>query len=1139
MKSRILNQKFIALLSLLLLTTVFFLWPSHSFAAMEPVWQVLKNYQDTSSLGSKVYGIWNIFIKLTNGFVVVVLIAVAFAQILRLNINTYGVKKILPTLVLAIIAANFSFLFCRLLIDFSSILVSYFLQGSGGTNATKVVGALTNISKTVSTLSYGPCTSSNIADAGKSCYTYGTLFWQGIANLMILAGAIVMLILAYLFIIRNWLIYFFVALAPLAFMSLVLPQTKSLFTQWWTNFSKWVFMPVLSVFWIWVGSLWFSNIGAQGTLMSFIFSGVCFYLAITTPFKMGGTIMSAWGNIGKKITAPIGSFAKDQAGLWWSGQGARGKWYNPLGHIARGQEALKDMKKFNQEKIADNQQKSRAKMMDTYLHRGREEQRLQFGGDEEQAKKRIAKRFQESEKGKKWLEGREEWLNEGMVLDEQIKGNYSDARQKYYNSNKGAAVLAELTRAKQSALANEDKITIVEKDLLSRFFQGVGQFDNDKDKQLLTDRVLFLTRNLASDEIVKKSQQDKVDKVFQDQAHLSNMGLDSEEIAVLIKEYKVKGDRLKELDQKSLSSNITSTETAERNSLMSEEAEAGRKLGVQGFAAAALKSSQNKGKLDSEMEAFYNKRVSQNDAEHLKFMYNQNQPVGDRFVGFAGIAAQSNDKLKITDADRTIGKTMMTRVGKLTSIEVKGDIEKIIGQFTIGEIAEQLDPSRPNKEISKEAIINFKEGKLNLNEPKDNRYIEGRLLALTSKAKDTNSMEGQRAVLALSSMLSNPAAIEAGRKYNESIDRVAKPLQGDPDPKKQTQYKKFMNEKITIGAVPDPGSVRDQLQLKMATTGQGRKFAYSAVVDQPTLGTAKNVSEYLSSADPIIGYSRTNQRHNANDGDLSVMTQKIIGAVSQNTAIDYSKLQKTIGQVGMQKVAENSDAMKQMINTHSVNMAKSMAGAFGVQLKPELRKAFIEGISKLPKGSTNTQIATLLSALQPGSQATPPKEVKISIQQPDGTTQAITADQAVIRAKNIQSTENAIKIADRHQDVQDHMPFLSHFKNLSQSQAEDQRRILHEAFTKLKDDNTPHEELMKSIGEALRKTGFAPGDKMLSDETQQLSTFHSAYIASAAASESYKDGGKSLDMDSAANNVIKKLDESMRYKKEQPPAPKQ
>ena len=311
-KNKILNQKLFFLLTLFLLSAILFLWSSHAHAAATPpppvcpttLWQLLRDYKDVNCFGNKVYNIWNIFIKLANGFVVLLLIFVAFAQILRININTYGVKKVLPTLVLAIIAANFSFLFCRLLVDISSVIISLFLHGADGkgTNADGVVGALANIADSMDPLKGKPCT----AAITTGCYTYGDLLWQSIGNLMILAGAVILLILAYLFIVRNWIIYFLVAMAPLAFMSMVIPQTKSLFNQWWTNFSKWVFMPVVSVFWIWVGSLWFDDIKMTGgAFISFVFAGVCFYLALTTPFKMGGAVMSAWSKVGQK-TAKFG-----------------------------------------------------------------------------------------------------------------------------------------------------------------------------------------------------------------------------------------------------------------------------------------------------------------------------------------------------------------------------------------------------------------------------------------------------------------------------------------------------------------------------------------------------------------------------------------------------------------------------------------------------------------------------------------------------------------------------------------------------------------------------------------------------------------------------------------------------------------
>lgn len=299
----------------LILCVYLFLFTDKAYADSLAI--VLKG-EDAGGLGIKIKGIWQTIINLCNGLIIVVLIVVAFSQILRLNINTYGIKKILPVLIMAIIAANFSLLFCRLLVDFSSILSDVFINGVGpGTKQTvttsdNVVGAFTTISEGLKIPSGGPNTPTG--------YTFGTLFWHGIGNLMILAAAVVLVILAYLFLIRLWMIYFLVSIAPLAIMSIVLPQTKSLFNQWWTNFSKWVFMPIVSLFWIWLGAQWIDKVGAAGTFMSFVFAGVCLYLAVTTPFKMGGAVMGAWGKIGKtawgqtggRLTAFAGREAKER-----------------------------------------------------------------------------------------------------------------------------------------------------------------------------------------------------------------------------------------------------------------------------------------------------------------------------------------------------------------------------------------------------------------------------------------------------------------------------------------------------------------------------------------------------------------------------------------------------------------------------------------------------------------------------------------------------------------------------------------------------------------------------------------------------------------------------------------------------------
>ncbi len=271
----------------------------HAQAALKivPVYKVLQNTD--SGTGEQVKNIWKQLIDIVNYFIIAVLIFVAFVQILRINISTYGIKKILPALILAIIGANFSFLFCRLLVDLANIVMSLFIHGADGAVSN------TTLAENFSGGWADPKGFGLVPGVASADVSIGMLLWFTFAQLFVLAGAFITLLLAYLFFIRIWLIYFLVALAPLAFMATVLPQTKSVFTQWMSNFAKWVFLPVVSIFWIWLGNQWIGNV-KEDYMMSFVFAGVCYYLAITSPFKMGGAVMTAWGGIGKKVWGKTG-----------------------------------------------------------------------------------------------------------------------------------------------------------------------------------------------------------------------------------------------------------------------------------------------------------------------------------------------------------------------------------------------------------------------------------------------------------------------------------------------------------------------------------------------------------------------------------------------------------------------------------------------------------------------------------------------------------------------------------------------------------------------------------------------------------------------------------------------------------------
>ncbi|MFA7244281.1 MAG: hypothetical protein WC080_03290 [Patescibacteria group bacterium] len=309
------SQKFyrivaMANLIILILFVITLAFPAHAHA--ELLYQVL---QGTTGPSATIKEVWESIRSMVNYVVIAALIFIAFANILQLNINTYGIKKFLPALVMAVVLANFSYLICRFIVDLSSAAMSMLINspagGAGiGNNDYGISGAfLTNFDK--STL-----------------VTNGALNWKQIGLFLVLtlvefAGAIMVLVLAFFFFVRNYVLYFLVALAPLAFMASVLTLSKSVFNQWWQMFWKWTFMPVVSLFWLWVGGRWLAPLtdGDPGlSFLSILFAGVCFYLAITTPQMMGKGVMTAWNNLGKwgwnktggRAAKYAGDFAKEK-----------------------------------------------------------------------------------------------------------------------------------------------------------------------------------------------------------------------------------------------------------------------------------------------------------------------------------------------------------------------------------------------------------------------------------------------------------------------------------------------------------------------------------------------------------------------------------------------------------------------------------------------------------------------------------------------------------------------------------------------------------------------------------------------------------------------------------------------------------
>ena len=92
---------------------------------------------------------WKIVRDLTNVFFVLVLLIIAFATILR--IETYGMKALLPKLIIAALLINFSLVISYVFLDFAGVITNTFLETSGDDRFFTNIGALLQVQKIIAT----------------------------------------------------------------------------------------------------------------------------------------------------------------------------------------------------------------------------------------------------------------------------------------------------------------------------------------------------------------------------------------------------------------------------------------------------------------------------------------------------------------------------------------------------------------------------------------------------------------------------------------------------------------------------------------------------------------------------------------------------------------------------------------------------------------------------------------------------------------------------------------------------------------------------------------------------------------------------------------------------------------------------
>ena len=190
-----------------------------------------------------IYGVWQAFQGIANLAFVVLFLVVIFSQLTGIGIDNYGIKKILPKLIVCAVLINLSYIICMLAVELSNIiglaLKSLFTQSAF---VPDVSGIQVKVNPSTPNSEEIPALGINLAVigiiAGLTIPYALSVGWAIIipALVLVLSVLLSMFFLFAMLGIRQALVIILVCISPLAFVCYTLPNTKKLFDKWFNVF---------------------------------------------------------------------------------------------------------------------------------------------------------------------------------------------------------------------------------------------------------------------------------------------------------------------------------------------------------------------------------------------------------------------------------------------------------------------------------------------------------------------------------------------------------------------------------------------------------------------------------------------------------------------------------------------------------------------------------------------------------------------------------------------------------------------------------------------------------------------------------------------------------------------------------------
>lgn len=361
------------------------------------------NVTDTKS---GLFMAWDIMRGIANSAFIIVFIIVIYSQITSIGISNYGIKKLLPRLVITAILVNISFTICAIAIDLSNItgfgIQDMFIEirntittlGDANSSATFTWESITGL-----ILSGGAAgAAAGVGGFILLAETGGSLTSALILLLPILLGLLITLIVVLLVLAaRQALIVILTIISPIAFVCYMLPGTEKWFEKWRSLFfTMLIFFPAFSAVFggsQLAGAAIIQN--ASSVLMAILGLGVQIAPLALAPLilKLSGGVLNRFAGVinnpNKGLIDRSRNFAKSQSEYLASRRSLSNEKLSKLNFLRNAGRAANFQQRRRKERIENYQKKADAAYESTAGHAALDRQRREIEHSKQMIEKQL------------------------------------------------------------------------------------------------------------------------------------------------------------------------------------------------------------------------------------------------------------------------------------------------------------------------------------------------------------------------------------------------------------------------------------------------------------------------------------------------------------------------------------------------------------------------------------------------------------------------------------------------------------------------------------------------------------------------------------------------------------------------------